>query len=170
MLDDFNNGGNGWLIEYCTYSFFSNLLQNSFTKLNKANSSDTEALLLDLDLSITSGIVSSKICDKRDDFNFEIVIFNFLMKTSYGVYISQLIPFARVCSYGGGTNLRHSELIVEHNICLKTLLQQGIAEPVFYGDFVYKELRALRGYFGHPLRLKIKIVFQQVLLISLLEQ
>ena len=29
--------------------------------LNKANSSDTEALLLDLDLSITNGIVSYKI-------------------------------------------------------------------------------------------------------------
>ena len=34
---------------------------------------------------------------------------------------------------------RHSELIVEHNnMCLKTRLQQGISEPVFYGDLVYK--------------------------------
>ena len=33
---------------------------------------------------------------------------------------------------------RHSELIVEYNICLKTLLQQGISEPVLYGDLVYK--------------------------------
>ena len=41
--------------------------------LNKANSSDTEARFLDLNLSITNGIVSSKIYDKRDDFNFEIV-------------------------------------------------------------------------------------------------
>ena len=41
--------------------------------LNKANSSDTEAPILDLSLSITNGIVSSKIYDKRDDFNFEIV-------------------------------------------------------------------------------------------------
>ena len=47
-------------------------------KLNKANSSDTEALFLDLNLSITNGIVSSKIYDKRDDFNFEIVNFPFL--------------------------------------------------------------------------------------------
>ena len=42
-------------------------------QLNKANSSDTEALFLDLNLSITNGIVSSKIYDKQDDFNFEIV-------------------------------------------------------------------------------------------------
>ena len=39
---------------------------------------DTEAPFLDLNLSITNGIVSSKIYDKRDDFNFEIVNFPFL--------------------------------------------------------------------------------------------
>ena len=33
---------------------------------------------------------------------------------------------------------RHSELIVKYNIFLKTLLQQGVSEPVFYGDLVYK--------------------------------
>ena len=58
---------------------------------------------LDLKLSKTNGIVSSKIYDKRDDFNFEIVNFPFLdgdvpRSPSYGVYISQLIRFARVCS------------------------------------------------------------------------
>ena len=47
-------------------------------QLNKANSSDTEAPFLDLNLSITNGIVSSKIYDKRDDFYFEIVNFQFL--------------------------------------------------------------------------------------------
>ena len=72
-------------------------------QLNKANSSDTEAPFLDLNLPITKGILSSKIYDKRDDINFEIVNFPFLdgdvlRFTSYGVYISQLIRFARVCS------------------------------------------------------------------------
>ena len=47
-------------------------------QLNKANSSDTEAPFLDLNLSKTNDIVSSKIDDKRDDFNFEIVNFPFL--------------------------------------------------------------------------------------------
>ena len=37
-------------------------------QLNKANSSDTEAPFLDLNLSITNGIVSSKTYDKRDFF------------------------------------------------------------------------------------------------------
>ena len=70
---------------------------------NKANSSDTKAPFLDLNLSITNGIVSSKIYDKRDDFNFQIVNVSFLdgdvpCPPSYGVYISHLIRFARVCS------------------------------------------------------------------------
>ena len=33
---------------------------------------------------------------------------------------------------------RHSELIVKYNIGLKPVLQQGISEPIFYGDLVYK--------------------------------
>ena len=72
-------------------------------QLNKANSSNTKALFSDLILSITNAIVSSKIYDKRGDFNFEIINFSFLhgdvlCSPSYGVYISQLIRFARVCS------------------------------------------------------------------------
>ena len=119
-------------------------------QFNKANSSDTEAPFLDLNLSITNGIVSSKIYDKRDDFNFEIVNFPFLdgdvpRSPSYGVYISQRIRFARVCSNVDDFNnrnlfstakllkqgyryhkirkafskfyYRHSELIVKYSSC-----------------------------------------------------
>ena len=46
-------------------------------KLNKANTSDTEAAFLDLHLSISNDIVSTKIYDKHDDFDFEIVISQF---------------------------------------------------------------------------------------------
>ena len=38
--------------------------------LNKPNSSDTEAPFLNLTVSMSNGIVSSKIYDERDDFNF----------------------------------------------------------------------------------------------------
>ena len=81
-------------------------------QLNKANSSDIEAPFLDLNWSITNGIVSFKIYDKRDDFNFEIVNFPFLdgdvsRSPSYGAYISQLIRFARVCSYFDDFNNRN---------------------------------------------------------------
>ena len=41
-------------------------------QLNEPNSSDTDVLFLDLNLSITNVIVSSKIYGKRDDFNFNI--------------------------------------------------------------------------------------------------
>ena len=37
-------------------------------------------------------------------------------------------------------------LIVKYNIGLKTLLQQGISEPIFYGDLVYK----FKGIVGKP--------------------
>ena len=92
-------------------------------QLNKANSSDTEAPFMDLNLSITNGIVSSKIYDKRNDFNFEIVNFPFLdgdvpRSPSYGVYISQLIRFARVCSYVGDFSNRNLFLTAK-------LLKQG---------------------------------------------
>ena len=65
-------------------------------QLNKANASDTEAAFLDLNLSIHNDIVSTKIYDKRDDFNFDIVNFPFLdgdvpQRPSYGVFISQLL-------------------------------------------------------------------------------
>ena len=67
-------------------------------QLNKANLSDTKAIFLVLDLSITNDISSSKIYNKRDDFNFEIFNFPFLdgdvpRAPSYGVYISQLNMF-----------------------------------------------------------------------------
>ena len=32
----------------------------------------------------------------------------------------------------------HSELIVKYTIGLKTILQQGISEPIFYDELVYK--------------------------------
>ena len=96
-LDDLLNIDNPYFVQMVGKIYPTEL------QLNKANSSITEAPFLDLNLSITNGIVSSKICDKRDDFNFEIINFPFLdgdvpRPPSYGVYISQLIRFARVCS------------------------------------------------------------------------
>ena len=81
-------------------------------QLNKANTSDTEALFLDLNLSISNGFVLSNIEDKRDDFDFDIVNFPVLdgyipHRPSYGVCISQLIRFARVCSHVDDFNTRN---------------------------------------------------------------
>ena len=46
-------------------------------QLNRTNSSDTEASFLDLNLCISYSTVSTKIYDKRDDFDFGIVNFHF---------------------------------------------------------------------------------------------
>ena len=78
---------------------------------------------MDLHLSISNGFVSSKIYDKRDDFDFDIVNFPFLdgdvrCRPSYRVYTFQLIRFARVCS--------HVEEFNTRNKCLTAkLLKQG---------------------------------------------
>ena len=91
----------------------------------------------------------------------------------YGVYISQLIRFARACSLLEDVNrrnlvitdkllkqgyryhklrktfskfyYRNLPLISKYNCNLRTLLQQGISQPDFYGDVIYK-LRKIRGH------------------------
>ena len=90
---------------------------------NEANTSDTKAAFLDLHLSISNDIVSTKIYDKRDEFDFQIVNFPYLdgdvsNSTSYVVYISQLIRFARASSYVADFNTRNKLLT-------QKLLKQG---------------------------------------------
>ena len=154
--------------------YFDNMVSQIYPselQLNKANASDTEVAFLDLHLSISNDIVSTKIYDKRDDFDFEIVNFPFLdgdvpRSTSYGVYISQLIRFARASSYVADFNTRNRlltqkllkqgyryhklrktfskfyrryyDLISKFQVGLKYLMRQGLSEPDFYGDLVYK--------------------------------
>ena len=84
-------------------------------RLNKANAFYTEAAFLDLYLSVFNDIVSTKLYDKRDNFDFEIVNSPFLdddvpRSASYGVYISQLIYFARASSYVNDFNTRNKLL------------------------------------------------------------
>ena len=109
--------------------------------------------------------------NKRDDFDFEIVNFSFFdgdvpRSTSYGVYISQIIRFARASSYVADFNTRNKlltqkllkqgyryhklrktfsnfyrryyDLISKFQIGLRSLLCQGLSQPDFYGDLVYK--------------------------------
>ena len=115
--------------------------------------------------------------DKRDDNEFEIFNFPFLdgdvpRPTSYGVYISQLIRFARASRYVADFNNRNKfltqklfklsyryhklrktfsnfyrryyDLISKFQVGLKSLLRQGLSELDFYGDLVY-ELKKIIG-------------------------
>ena len=100
-----------------------NRIYTSEVKLNKANVSDTEALFLDLHLSMSDGFVKTKFFDKRNDCDFDIVNLLFLdgdvpRSTSYGVYISQLIRFVRVSSHVDDFNTRNKVLTAK-------LLRQG---------------------------------------------
>ena len=123
---------------------------------------------MDLHLCIANGFVSSKIYNKRNDF--DIVNFKFLdgdvpRRASYGVYILQLIMFARGCNHVAGFNARNKcltakllqqgyryyklrkafskfyrknyDLISKFNIGLKTFLREGHSDPEFYSDLVY---------------------------------
>ena len=92
-------------------------------QLNKANASDTEAAFLDLNLSIHNDIVSTKLYDKSNDFNFDIVNFPILdgdvpQRPSDGVYISQLIHFARGSSRVTDFNDRNRLLTTKHLIII----------------------------------------------------
>ena len=66
-LDDVSNINNVYFDNMVSQIYPSEL------QLNKANTSDTEAAFFDFHLSISNNIVSTKIYDKRDDFDFEIV-------------------------------------------------------------------------------------------------
>ena len=120
VIDAFNTYLDDILNIYNVY--FDNMVSQIFPselQLNKANTSDTEAAFLDLHLSISNDIVSTKIYDKR----FEIVNFPFLdgdvpRSTSYGVYISQLIRFARAFSIVADFNTRNK-------LSTQKLLKQG---------------------------------------------
>ena len=128
--------------------------------------------------------------DKRDNFDFDIENFPFLdgdvpRLTSYGVYVSQLIRFARVSSHVDDFNTRnkvltakllrqgyryhtlrkafskfyrrHFDLVSKYNVGFKTLLLQGLSEPEFYGDSVCK-FRKIIGKYDFPYHFKKIIV------------
>jgi hypothetical protein len=66
---------------------------------------------------------STKIDDKRDDFNFKIINFpnmcsNIPASPAYGVYISQLIHYARASSH-------YSDFLKRHLRLRNRLLDQG---------------------------------------------
>ena len=80
--------------------------------------SDRSASYLDILLNIDSNDrLTTPLYDKRDDFNFAIVNFpflcsNILLSPAYGVYISQLIRYARAC-YAYDDFLKRGQLLTK---------------------------------------------------------
>ena len=97
-------------------------------QLNKVNTSDTQSTCLDLHLSISNDIVSTKMYDRRDDFDFEIVNSPFLdgdipRSTSHGVYIR----FARTSSYITDFNTRNK--LLTQKLLKKDIIIIRLANP-----------------------------------------
>ena len=140
-------------------------------KLTKSNQNSNHTPFLDLDIFIENNMIKTKIYDKRDDFDFPIVNFPFLdgdvpIAPSYGVYISQLVRFARISSSVSDFNernlfitekllhqgyryhkllktftkfyYRYESLLKKYNCTCRSLVKQGISHPHFYGNIVYK--------------------------------
>jgi hypothetical protein len=79
----------------------------------------SSASFLDLYLEFDdSGQISTKIYDKRNDFNFKIMCSNIPASPAYGVYISQLIRYARASS-------NYSDFLKRHLHLRNRLLDQG---------------------------------------------
>ena len=114
------------LIVFNNKKFFNYLkeIYPSELTVEKANKSDYLADYLDLTFIIdTGGKLSTRLYDKRDDFDFHIVNFPFLSSNlpsgpSYGVYISQLIRYARCCSH-------YEDFRYRHKCPVDRLLSQG---------------------------------------------
>ena len=93
-------------------------------EVKETTDTTSSASFLDLYLEFDdSGQISTKIYDKRDDFNFKIINFpnvcsNIPASPAYGVYISQLIRYARASS-------NYSDFLKRHLHLRNRLLDQG---------------------------------------------
>ena len=108
-------------------------------EIKDTTDADHQASYLDLDLSYDrEKRLQVKLYDKRDDFSFNIVNFPFLSSNipqspAYGVYVSQLIRYARASS-------AYSDFLVRSRLLTSKLLGQGYNRfklittcKIFYG-------------------------------------
>ena len=171
-LDDILTIDNPWFDSYKDEIYPKELT------LNKASKSDTETPFLDLNIKIKDGSIETSVYDKREDFDFKIINFPWLdgdvpKLPSYGIYISQLVRFARACT--DVTDFHHKnrqltekllhqgyrfhklvqtfwkffknyqDLIVKYGkLSVKEYVSSGISQPSFYGDLVNK-IRRVKG-------------------------
>ena len=142
-------------------------------QLNKANSSDTEAPFLQLNLSISNGTSPTKIMINGTILILILLISRSLMETSLDVYhmaftYLSLFASSNVSNFSCRNKAltakllkqdyryhklrkvfskfyrRHSELVEKYNVSLRKLLRQGISEPELYGGLVYRIRKIVR--------------------------
>lgn len=146
-------------------------------KKNRLHGMRMPRIIISQKTNVVNGSIKTKIYDKRDDFNVDIVNYPHLdgdvpRATSYGVYISQLIRYARASSDVEDFNdrnkviiskllrqgnrfhklrrtfskfyYRKGDLVEKYNSNMKILMKAGITHPQFYGHLIYK-LRKIKG-------------------------
>jgi hypothetical protein len=139
----------GILVTFCPSIILD--LQNFFHwyilqswKLKETTDTASSASFLDLYLEFDdSGQISTKIYDKRDNFNFKFINFpnmcsNIPASPAYGVCISQLIRYARASS-------NYSDFLKRHLHLRNRLLDQGyekirLIRPLKKFIFRYQDL------------------------------
>ena len=105
-------------------------------KIGSSETTETASSTSFLDLYLEfddSGQISTNMYDKRDDFNFKIINFPNMCRNipsfpAYGVYISQLIRYARA-------SRNYSEFLKRHLHLRNRLLDQG-----------YTKIRLIRSF------------------------
>ena len=90
--------------------------------LNEENACDKKGTFLDMSIAVESKQFITKTYDKRDDYNFEIVNYpdlsgNIPSGNAYGVFTSQTLRYARVCSRKTDFLERMKTLVTK--LCLK---------------------------------------------------
>jgi hypothetical protein len=114
---------------------------------------------LDLKITIKNNIISTSIFDKRDSYDFPIVNFPFLcgnipQRSSYGVFIGELVRYARVCTYLKDFRTRMASLVSK----LKTqcFTDQGLKRA--FRKFCDSHVLLIQKYGKHILSLYDDIV------------
>ena len=87
-----------------------------------------KASFLDINIEIIDKKFVTSLYDKRKDFNFKIVNYPFLCgnvpkRPSYGVFLSQVVRFSRVC-------MEYQCFISECRTLVRKLLTQGYTESM----------------------------------------
>ncbi len=91
------------------------------------------APFLDLMIMIEDNIISTSIFDKRDAFDFPIVNFptlygNIPIRSSYGVFVGELVRYARACTY-------YKDFVERTNILIKKLKSQFYTKKLLIKTF-----------------------------------
>ena len=116
--------------------------------VNKTNISVQKTNFLDMNISIYRGKFYIKLYDKRNDYDFDVINFPYLdgnipKGQSYGIFISQLIRYARIST-------SFSNFISDCKNLVTKLVGQYFDVAALHKVFIHKHFNVL-GKYGVPL-------------------